>query len=464
MMKYLIIFLSIYFFTSQNIYAQSIDLRNKIGQMIMVGFTGKFIPQSLKEDLQQRNLGGVIYFAQNISSPSQLKLLSDSLYILGNSTALLAIDQEGGLVARLNKSTGYESTYSAYKLGTLINKEDSTRFYARKMAEWMKNADINVDFAPVVDVNVNPLSPAIGKNERSYSKNPDSVYFHTSWFIDELNKKNIITTLKHFPGHGSAMQDSHLGFTDITSTWADSELVPYQRLINQGYKDFIMSGHLYNKNLDSIYPASLSKIIITDLLRKKLAFQGLVITDELFMKAITNNYTFDQAVELAVNAGNDILLFSTNIHNNASLVEEVISIIEKKVNEGKILSSRIDESYSRIIDLKRRHLIINSIVQNSQVVPSKVSITNYPNPFNPDTRIRFSIPASTNSSKTLVQLKIFDIIGREITTLINEPREAGTYEIEFSALKGNINLSSGVYFCLLKAGNYIESRKIFYLK
>ena len=463
-MKYLFIFLSICFLTIQNIYAQSIDLRNKIGQMIMVGFNGKFIPQSLKEDLQVKNLGGVIYFGQNITNPNQIKLLSDSIYQLGNNSVFLAIDQEGGLVARLNKSTGYEATYSAYKLGTLINKEDSTRFHTKKMAEWLKNAGINVDFAPVVDVNVNPLSPAIGKNERSYSKNPDSVYFHTSWFIDELNKKNIITTLKHFPGHGSAMQDSHLGFTDITTTWADSELVPYQRLINQGYKDFIMSGHLYNKNLDSIYPASLSRIVITDLLRNKLAYQGLIITDELFMKAITNNYTFDQAVELAVNAGNDMLLFSTNIHNNASLVEEVISIIEKKVNEGKILSSRIDESYNRIIDLKKRHSIINSIAQNSTEKSSKISISNYPNPFNPVTIIKFSIPASSTSSKTFVQLKIFDIIGRDITTLINEPKETGTYEVEFSALKNNINLSSGVYICFLRAGNNIESRKIFYLK
>jgi beta-N-acetylhexosaminidase len=456
----LLIFVSV-----QNIYSQSSDLRKKIGQMIMVGYSGKFLPKILKDDLQIRNLGGVVFFAANIVSPARLKSLTDSLKLLSNITPFIAIDQEGGKVARLSSSNGYEATYSAYKLGTIINNEDTTRWEAGKMAGWLRDGGINVNLAPVVDVNVNPLSPAIGFYERSFSRNPEDVFKHANWFISEFHSKNIITTLKHFPGHGSAMQDSHLGFTDISNTWADSELVPYQRLIGQDYRDFVMSGHLYNNKLDSVFPASLSKNIITDLLRNRLAYKGLIITDELFMQAITQNYTFEQSVEYAVNAGNDVLLFSTNIRNDNPLVEEVINIIEGKINEGKIPITRIEEAYNRIIELKQRYSLISSIAENNTSDKSnKLFLSNYPNPFNPATTITFSVPPNSTNQNSPVQLKVYDILGREVVTLINEPRRPGTYYVEFSSLSRNYNLTSGVYFCFLKVGEYIQIRKMFLMK
>ncbi|MCK4689804.1 MAG: glycoside hydrolase family 3 protein, partial [Candidatus Marinimicrobia bacterium] len=241
------------------------DLREKIGQMIMVGFYGTVLPDTLVVDIQQRNLGGVLLFAHNMVNPQQIKNLTDQLNQLTEIPLFISTDQEGGLVARLDVNNGFKETYTSFKLGTIFNSEDSTRATAAMMAKWLSESGINVNLAPVVDVNVNPSSPAIGYWERSFSNDPMTVFNHASWLIDEFHQHNIITTLKHFPGHGSATEDSHLGWTDITTTWADSELVPYQELFTGGsptksevYKDIVMVGHLYNSNFDTLYPASLS--------------------------------------------------------------------------------------------------------------------------------------------------------------------------------------------------------------
>ncbi len=442
-------------------------LREKIGQMIMIGFPAKILDDSVKTDLANRNLGGIIYFAANINDPIQIKLLSDTIKYIAATPPFVAVDQEGGRVARLNWSNGFDSTYSAYKLGTIFNSEDSTRAQASKMAGWLLQGGMNLDLAPVVDVNVNPLSPAIGKLERSFSSDPLVVAKHAGWFIDEFAFRGIATSLKHFPGHGSAVNDSHLGFTDITSTWADSELVPYRQLIENGYSDFIMPGHLYNAKLDSTYPASLSYKTVTNLLRGELAFNGLTITDELFMQAITQNYGFEESIELAVNAGNDILLFRSNMRNGTSLPSQVIDIIEEKINDGIIPQSRIDESYARIINLKIKYGIITDVSQLAAAnVPSEFYLSqNYPNPFNPTTKIKFSIPSlahreRVSEGRVRVLLKIYDVLGNEIATLVNEEKSPGSYEVVFDG-KG---LSSGVYFYRLTTSNFSSTKKLILLR
>jgi len=416
------------------------DLRQKIGQMIMVGFYGTSVPDTLAVDIEQRNLGGVILYGHNLSNPQQIKDLTMQLQQLTQIPLFISIDQEGGYVARLSENNGFEETYTAYQLGTIFNSEDSTRASAAMMAQWLSASGINVDLAPVVDVNVNPSSPAIGRWERSFSNDPMTVFNHASWFVDEFHKRNIIMTLKHFPGHGSAEDDSHLGFTDITTTWTDSEFIPYQELFTQGYADLVMTGHLYNANLDTLYPSSLSYDVITKLLRDSLAFQGLVISDEMFMGAITNNYGFDEAIELAINAGINILLYYMNIRNGKSLVREIIELVVQKVSDGYIAEARINESYQRIINFKQKSLSVEDEIVNAQR-PAHFELENYPNPFVSTTTIKYTLPEESQ-----VTIKIYDMSGRLIITLINEKLEAGHHTVDWNPK----NLAQGIYFCKIK--------------
>lgn len=445
-------FLSLILLTN---FAQPQSLRDKIGQMLIVGFynNGDFM-DTLWVDITQRNLGGVILLGYNITSPSQIQNLNAQLQQAAATPLFIATDQEGGYVARLKASNGFANTYSAYTLGTIFNSEDSTRATASLMAGWLYNSGININFAPVVDVNVNPSSPAIGYYERSFSNHPITVFNHASWFMDEFQQKNIVTTLKHFPGHGSAEEDSHLGFTDITNTWADSELVPYRQLIGQGYSDLIMIGHLYNANIDSMYPASLSYNTITGLLKDSLGFTGTVITDELLMGAIVNNYAFDEAIELTINAGTDILLYRTNERNNLSLVREVIDIVEQKVNSGLISMNRIDNAYNKIQTLKQRIISSAKPIANNQI-PNDLHLLNYPNPFNSTTTIEFSIPEAD-----FVTLKVYNIIGQEIATIVNENLIGGNHTYHWNASE----YASGVYYCRIESGEYQQINKMVLLK
>jgi len=436
------------------------DLRQKIGQMIMVGFYGTSVPDTLAVDIHERNLGGVILYAHNLINPQQIKNLTMQLQQLAQIPLFIAIDQEGGYAARLNENNGFEKTYTAYQLGTVLNSEDSTRATAAMMARWLSESGINVNLAPVVDVNVNPYSPAIGLWERSFSNNPITVFNHAYWFVDEFHKQNIITTLKHFPGHGSAEQDSHLGFTDITTTWCDSELIPYQEFFAYDYTDLVMIGHLYNARLDTLYPASISYNVITKLLRDSLKFEGVVITDEMFMHAIADNYNFDKAIELAINAGTDILLYYTNIRNGKSLVREIIELVAEKVSGGYINEARINEAYQRILELKQKITSVEDKITNVYM-PVNFKLENYPNPFASTTTIKFAIPKESE-----VSLKIYDVSGRLVKTLIDRKLEAGYYTIDCNTN----NLRQGIYLCRVQVRTdlgtpyYTETKKMILLK
>lgn len=431
-----------------------VDLREKISQMIMIGFSGTTLSDTMiVNDIRQRKVGGIILFTANLSTPQQIQSLNDSLQLISQTPLFIAVDQEGGYVARLKVSNGFAKTKSAYEIGTIINNEDSTRAWAKQMAGWLQQSKFNVDFAPVVDVDVNPVSPAIGYYGRSFSNKPDTVFFHSDLFIEELHNQGLISALKHFPGHGSATSDSHDGFTDITNTWADSELVPYRRLIENGYNDFIMSGHLFNSNLDPSYPASLSNKILTGLLRDSLNYNGLIITDGMFMGAITNNYTFDEAVELAINAGNDMLLYTTNKLEGKSLVDSVVNIVLNKISQGKITEERINESYDRIMIKKQLITDVKTITSTS--IPDEFNLLNYPNPFNSTTQISFTIPKSG-----ILSLKVYNILGEEIEEIVNQYFDAGIHKISFNADR----LSSGVYLIRMNFGNNYISHKIVLIK
>ena len=290
---------------------------------------------------------------RNIESPAQVKSLINTLKSYTRVPLFVAVDQEGGFVARLKQKYGFPYNVSQQYLGNL-NNDDSTRFYGHQTANTLIEAGFNLNFAPVVDLNINPENPVIGKIERSFSAKPDIVVHHAGLMIKEFHNQNIMSSLKHFPGHGSSTSDSHQGLTDVTNTWSEIELEPYRRLISGGFDDMIMTAHIYNGKLDENYPATLSNKIITGILRNQLQYKGVIVSDDMNMKAITEYYGLEKAIELSINAGVDILIFANNLIYDEEIAIKAQQIIKDLINSGKIKRTRIEESYNRIMKLKQK--------------------------------------------------------------------------------------------------------------
>ena len=226
-----------------------------------------------------------------------------------------------------------------------------------------------------MDLSSNPDNPIIAKFGRAFSANEDSVALMAKEVIKQHRKYGVITSLKHFPGHGSSKADTHLGIADVTNTWEERELKPYQLLIDSGYADAIMTSHIVNKKLDKNgNPGTLSVDILTGILRKRLHFSGVVFTDDMQMQAITKHYGFEQAIKLAIQGGVDIMTFSNNISgSDERTVNKVHSIIRSLVEKGDISQARINESFRRIMLLKKR-LGENSAEANDKQTDEKLQI------------------------------------------------------------------------------------------
>ena len=210
----------------------------------------------------------------------------------------------------------------------------------------------------MLDLATNPDNPVIAKYGRSYGADPKLVYKHAKIVIEEHNKHNVITAGKHFPGHGSSQSDTHFGIADVTNTWDKAELIPYQKLIKDGIMPGVMSAHIVNASLepDSL-PGTLSKNILQGILRNKLEFKGVIFSDDMQMHAITKHYGLEKAIELGINAGLDVIIFSNNIQNSANRTADVVhEIMIRLVREGRIPMRRINESYKRIIKTKEHYL------------------------------------------------------------------------------------------------------------
>lgn len=339
-------------------------LDEKIGQMLMIGFKGFEVSDTshIIRDVREYNLGGVVLFdydvptgkpVRNIENPGQVKRLISQLENLAETPLFVAVDQEGGRVARLKESRGFKANVSAQYLGELDNA-DSTRYYAETMAEQLQNLGFNVNFAPVVDLNINPDNPVIGRVERSFSADPKIVARHASIFLEEFSEHNILGVLKHFPGHGSAWNDSHAGMADVTETWQTSELEPYRLLTDKEYNFAVMTAHVFNENLDSDWPATLSQKVQTDLLRNELGFEGVLFSDDMQMEAIRSFYGLETSIERAINAGVDVVVFGNNSVYQPDIVPQAVQIIKEHIEKGTIPVERIEESYQRIMKLKNQ--------------------------------------------------------------------------------------------------------------
>lgn len=220
---------------------------------------------------------------------------------------------------------------------------------ADRIAETLQRAGINLNLGPVVDLNVNPANPVIGKLQRSISADPKIVTEHAREFIRAHHARGILCSLKHFPGHGSSSADSHKGFVNVTDTWSKKELEPFRTLIKEGLADTVLTAHVFNARLDPHAPATLSKATIENLLRKQLGFDGVVISDDLTMGAIAGQYSLEDSVEKALNAGVDMLLLADN---RPDTTKRILAIMQKLIDSGRVSPQRILQSLNRIEKLK----------------------------------------------------------------------------------------------------------------
>ncbi|WP_258262665.1 beta-N-acetylhexosaminidase [Rossellomorea sp. SC111] len=347
------------------------SLEDKIGQMVIAGVSGTTFSQSTKDLIQKYKIGGFIFFSNNMTDAPQTVQFLNRMKSANNNNPFplfLSTDQEGGRVTRLpgglinfpsNEEIGkFNSPGYSYEEGVLLGRE-------------LKEFGFNLDFAPVLDVNSNPNNPVIG--DRSYSSDPEIVSHLGIQTMEGIQSQGIISTVKHFPGHGDTDVDSHLELPVVNKdldTLEELELLPFQQAI-KNEADLVMVAHILLPKLDRSYPASMSKSIITDLLRKNMDYNGAVITDDMTMKAITDHYGIGKASVQSVKAGCDLILVAHD-ENNAI---EAINSLKEAVRSGEISENRINESVKRIIHLKQQYHLADLQSDDPNITKLNESIT-----------------------------------------------------------------------------------------
>jgi len=345
------------------------SISEKIGQLLLIGFEGTALSPDhpIVKDIIKRNLGGIILFDEllakkmttnNIVTPTQVAELTSSLQDLADGNLLIAVDQEGGMVTRLKEQHGFPSTPGAEALGNTADPEETTRC-SRQVACMLSALGINFNLAPVVDLNIYKKNPIIGVYGRSFSEDPDIVFEKTARWVTAHRQEGLLSCLKHFPGHGSSHSDSHLGFVDISATWHETELRPYKDFIARGYREAIMVGHLFNSHLDELYPATLSHSTVHEILRSQLQYKGLIVSDDMQMRAITDRYGLAEACCKAISAGIDLLIIGNNICHDPQVLEKIQTKLLKAVNQGRLAVERVEDAWTRVQEFKLLRKIHN---------------------------------------------------------------------------------------------------------
>jgi beta-N-acetylhexosaminidase len=340
-----------------------VPLRQAIASLLIVGFRG-MTADSIDANARavRDGLGGIILFnrdgvtglPRNISSPTQLRALTSALRKLaGNRRLIVAIDQEGGEVARLNPSDGFPAFESEAEIGQTGDAGVALDF-GRRLGRTLADVHVNLNLAPVVDLDLNPTNPAIGELDRAFSADPTTVSDLALAEIEGHHESTVATAVKHFPGLGSATVNTDTGIADASKTWTDVELEPYRRLIPSGQLDVVMAGHIIVQRLGGSTPASLSPAIVTDLLRGQLGWNGPVITDSLEATAISSSHTLSDSLALALEAGNDLLLLANQKPYDTDIAGRAIDIIEGHVSSGRISRERLEVSRARVATLLAR--------------------------------------------------------------------------------------------------------------
>lgn len=337
---------------------EKMSLDEKIGQLIIVGMKGKTYDDELDRLIRHYRVGGIIVLGKNVSTPTGIVQLLNEAKLANKDYSIplfLSVDEEGGRVSRL--PAGMKKLPAAASIG---QKEDEALAYKSGvyLAELLHAFGYNMNYAPVLDVNSNPKNPVIG--DRSYSSNPQEVAHHALSVRKGMVDNGVISIVKHFPGHGDTHIDSHKSLPVIEKRLDElyaTELIPFQQAIAQEV-DGIMVAHILFPALDATYPSSLSKKIITNILRDELHYDGVVITDDLTMGAITNAYTVPEAALQSFIAGSDLLLIAGDYHNQV----ETIEALKDAVSTSVVTEERINESVRRILELKHRYNLTDEIV------------------------------------------------------------------------------------------------------
>lgn len=338
------------------------SLEDKIGQMIFAGISGTTMDTNAKKLINQFHVGGIILYKNNFETPVQSIQLVNQIKA-GNRSNLplfLGVDQEGGRVTRLpgglvnfpsNKQIGMiNNSVFSYEIGALLGQE-------------LKEFGLNLNFAPVLDINSNPNNPVIG--DRSFGNNPEIVSKLGIQTMKGIQSQNVIPTIKHFPGHGDTSVDSHLELPIVNKSIEELknlELIPFKHAIDEG-ADVVMVAHILLPQLDKTNPSSMSKAVMTDLLRKQLGFKGVIITDDMTMGAIIEHFDIGNAAVESVKAGSDIILVGHDYTN----VVKIISSLKAAVQDGEISEQRLNESVERIIQLKKKYNINDAKVENANI-------------------------------------------------------------------------------------------------
>lgn len=342
---------------------ESMTLEEKIGQMLMVGFEGLELDEQIIKMIEEDYLGGVILFKRNINdAPQLLNLINDlkTTNMKNKIPIFVGVDEEGGSISRMpdafrkiptNRNIGKQNDEEfAFKIGSTIGNE-------------IKSLGFNVDFAPVLDIDSNPNNPVIG--DRSLGSDEKIVSDLGIQIMKGIQSQDIISVVKHFPGHGDTLVDSHVGLPTVDKNIDDLmefELIPFKEAIKHNV-DGIMVAHILYSNLDPQNPASLSEKIIDGLLREQMNYDGLVITDDMTMGAILENYDIGDAAVQSIKAGSDILLVCHGYDNEIKALDS----LRASVRDGVISEERIDESVYRILTLKEKYQISDEIIEDIDV-------------------------------------------------------------------------------------------------
>ena len=334
---------------------QSVDPR-AVASMLMLGFLGanpdSTSARSLANDIAKQRVGGVCFLGHNTKSRAGIESLTAMFHAAAKELhPFIAVDQEGGAVQRLSSKNGYSAFPRAQTVAKNHSPREATEIYLR-LARVLRTAGFNLNLAPVIDLGVETQNPVVYRWGRTYGDEAYTVAEYATAFIDAHRQANVLTAVKHFPGHGSTRVDSHATPVDLSATWTNKELIPFQLLAESNHLDIVMSGHLSHKKITGGLPATLSKQAVS-LLRHELAYQGVLMTDDLDMKAIRSAYSLIDAVIRSIEAGYDLILLSNSLKPDPHLPQRVITAVIEAVKVGRLSANSIHESAERISRLKQ---------------------------------------------------------------------------------------------------------------